>query len=103
MVDSILLGKHFFLIRAFKMHYNLAGIVYNLNTLSVANIHARIDNYANELNSSGAIKRNFERWDILGEQVVFNSFVGETYEDEIEYIKSWIEARIEWMDSQINN
>jgi hypothetical protein len=73
------------------------------NTLSVANIHARIDNYANELNNAGAIKRNFERWDILGEQVVFNSFVGETYEDEIEYIKSWIEARIEWMDSQINN
>lgn len=102
MVDSILLGKHFSdpsFQNALQSRWNSL----RSNTLSVANIHARIDNYANELNSSGAIKRNFERWDILGEQVVFNSFVGETYEDEIEYIKSWIEARIEWMDSQINN
>jgi hypothetical protein len=73
------------------------------SSLSVATIHAKIDSYANELGNAGAIDRNFDRWDILGEQVAFNSFVGETYEDEINYVKDWVEARIEWMDDAINN
>ncbi len=73
------------------------------STLSLASIHAKIDDYAGELEQAKAIDRNFERWDIMGEEVIFNSYVGETYQDEINYMKDWIKDRIEWMDAEINN
>ena len=43
-------------------------------------------------------QRNFQRWDVLGTYVWPNSFVGSTYEDEIEYLRTWILDRLEWMD-----
>lgn len=46
-----------------------------------------------------AINRNFERWDILGTYVWPNAYVGETYEDEVDYLKTWITARANWMHS----
>ena len=49
-----------------------------------------------------AIDRNFERWDILGEDVWRWSREGfDTYEEEIGYMVNWIETRLEWIDSQM--
>ena len=70
-------------------------------SFSTANLHAKIDAYITELESGDAINRNYQKWDVLGEELIFNSFVGETYQDEIDYLKGWIEDRINWMDAQI--
>ena len=49
-----------------------------------------------------AIDRNFERWDILGEDVWRWSRDGfDTYEEEIDYMVNWIETRLNWIDGQM--
>lgn len=72
-------------------------------TFSATNLHNKIDGYIAELEAGDAINRNYQKWDVLGEQLIFNSFVGETYQDEIDYLKNWISDRITWMDSAIPN
>ncbi len=71
------------------------------STFSETSIHGKIDTYISELVAGDAINRNYEKWDVLGEELIFNSFVGETYQDEIDYLKGWISDRITWMDQQI--
>lgn len=70
-------------------------------TFSVTNIHQMIDNYALQLNESQA--RNYEQWSILGENVWPNDFVGETYEEEVVFLKNWFGNRVTWMDENIGN
>lgn len=45
--------------------------------------------------------RNFQRWPILGVYVWPNYFVGETYEEEIDFLKNWIYNRLVWMDDNM--
>ena len=48
--------------------------------------------------------RNFERWPILGESVWPNDREAEdrsSYEEEIEYLKAWLTARLSWLDLQL--
>ena len=45
-----------------------------------------------------APSRNFERWDILGQYVWPNDFVGDTYEEEVNFLKTWLTTRLSWMD-----
>ncbi|MFI5172074.1 MAG: CotH kinase family protein [Chitinophagales bacterium] len=48
-----------------------------------------------------AVDRNYETWDILGEYVWPNYFIGNTYEDEINYLKLWLTGRLNWMDDNM--
>ncbi len=48
-----------------------------------------------------AIDRNFERWPVLGEKLWPNYYVGETYEDEITWLKDWIGERLTWVDNHL--
>ena len=45
-----------------------------------------------------ARERNFNQWQILGRYVWPNSFVGVTYEDEVNFLKDWLQDRLDWMD-----
>ena len=45
--------------------------------------------------------RNFERWTVLGEYVWPNYFIGNTYEEEIDYLKNWTTERLIWMDANL--
>ena len=45
--------------------------------------------------------RNFYRFTVLGKYIWPNYFIGQSYEDEINFMKDWISQRICWMDSQI--
>ncbi len=45
--------------------------------------------------------RNFQRWPILGQHVWPNNFVGSTYASEINYLKTWLNGRLIWMDGEI--
>lgn len=58
-----------------------------------------IDEQAVLLND--AATRNFTKWPTLGSYVWPNNFVGNTYQEEIDYLKSWTSARIQWMDNNM--
>ena len=45
--------------------------------------------------------RNFDRWDVLGNYVWPNAYIGQTYTDEITYLKNWITQRLSWMDANM--
>lgn len=69
------------------------------HTFSWAHIESVIDSFVTELDE--AQQRNFQRWDILGTELWPNYFVGETWEEEIDYLKSWIQERIVWLDDNM--
>jgi hypothetical protein len=46
-------------------------------------------------------ERHYQRWPILGNYVWPNNFVGNTYQEEITYLKSWINDRLTWMDANM--
>lgn len=50
---------------------------------------------------SEAQERNFQRWDILGSNVWPNYYVGESYEDEITFLKNWTSQRLLWLDEHL--
>jgi hypothetical protein len=58
-----------------------------------------LDNTIGSLGES--IDRNFTRWPILGKYVWPNYFIGETYEEEVDYLKGWITERMNWIDANI--
>jgi len=58
-----------------------------------------IDSYALLLDE--AKTRNFERWPVLG-VLLNNKYVFDTYEEEIDYMKSWIEQKFTWLDEQFS-
>ena len=48
-----------------------------------------------------APERNFEKWPLIGIDLPPNHYTPETYDDEINYIKTWIGQRAEWIDKNI--
>ena len=69
------------------------------DVLSLERIYSIIDEWVVQLDE--AQKRNFERWRILGQYVWPNNFVGDTYEEEIAYLKHWIRDRVTWLDGYL--
>ncbi len=62
-----------------------------------ATIHTLIDSIATYLDESQ--KRNFVRWPVLGVYVWPNPQpVPKTYQGEVDYFKSWLAARLDWLD-----
>lgn len=59
-------------------------------------IKKRIDDVAVVLNESQA--RNFVQWPILGVYVNWNYFIGNTYQEEVDYLKAWFRGRSKWLD-----
>jgi hypothetical protein len=51
---------------------------------------------------NGAQEQNFKTWNILGVAVWPNVVVPGTYQGEIDYLKSWLDARLTWLDTAIN-
>ena len=45
--------------------------------------------------------RNFRRWPTLGTYVWPNSYIGETYDDEVNFLKTWLTQRLAWMDANM--
>lgn len=67
--------------------------------LSDESIMARIDSAINVIGD--AADRNFEQWPIHGQYVWPNYYVGATYDQDVNYMKTWIKARAAWLDSHI--
>lgn len=71
--------------------------------LNIANITNIVDQWTTYLQEDGAVERNYERWPVMGQALPFNSYVGQSYSDEVEYLKRWLQLRHAWMDVQIKN
>ena len=68
------------------------------NILASSRVLARVDELAASLDEAQV--RNFQRWPVLGVWIWPNWYVGESYQDEVNWMKAWIEGRLAWIDSQ---
>ena len=68
---------------------------------SDAALLGRVDEAAGLLEGDRAVERNFNRWPVIGVRVYGNGFVGQTYGEEVAYLKGWIGQRTSWMDARI--
>jgi len=71
--------------------------------LSENAIFSKIEDYNTSLAKAGSIKTNFETWPVLGTYIWPNNFIGPTYTDEIDYLKTWVSDRLIWMDGAITS
>jgi len=69
------------------------------DVLDVENILNYINSTVNLLDE--AQERNFQQWEIFGMYVWPNAFIGMNYQEEIDYLKEWIQERIQWIDDSI--
>ena len=69
------------------------------NVLQTERIHKYIDSVATVLTE--ARTRNFQRWPVIGVYVWPNGYVGQTYEQEADYLKEWVRSRLAWIDTAI--
>ncbi|MEY4905008.1 MAG: hypothetical protein RLZZ292_2823 [Bacteroidota bacterium] len=69
-------------------------------SLSSKNLTACIDTMSTEL--SDAQQRNFQQWSILRKWVWPNSFVGDTYGDEVTFLNQWLSTRAAWIDGKMD-
>lgn len=60
-----------------------------------------IDSLVNLLEVGGARERNYKAWPNWNEFIWLCRNNTKNYEDEINYIRSWIENRLSWMDMQL--
>ena len=83
----------------FRVAFNNRWNEVRQNVLSTNAIFNVIDTIVPILEDNNAIERNFDRWPILGEQIWPNEFVGNNYEEEINYLKTWINRRLAYIDN----
>ena len=75
-----------------------------LNILSDNNILTLIEEQYSFLNNeTDIINRNFNKWKIFGIYIWPNSFIGNNYYEEMDFLKNWIKERTKWLDESINN
>ncbi len=67
---------------------------------TIPKIYAVLDSCAGLLNE--AQQRNFERFDILDKHIWPNSYIGHSFQNEVDYLKNWFYERIDWMDTEIS-
>ncbi len=84
---------------AFYQNLVLRWNIFRKSILHSDTVLTYIDNTALLLDD--AQQRNFERWPILGEYIWPNYFIGDTYEEEVGFLKTWLLGRIAWMDEQL--
>lgn len=72
------------------------------DTLATSKLLDEIDRTAEFL--SEAQKRNFQRWSVLGPRGFGNPTRGlATYQQEVKSIKTWLQARLKWIDTHIES
>ncbi len=71
-----------------EKHFSNESILATIDSLSLLLEEAQI--------------RNFQRWDILGNNIWPNYFVGESYGYEMAYLKRWTLDRLYWLDNNLS-
>lgn len=85
---------------AYQQHLATRWAEVRQTSLSESFINAKIDSVYNLLNA-GAQQRNFQQWPVLGEYVWPNFYVGQSFPEEVNWLKSWISSRLAWMDAHM--
>ena len=95
--DKLLEDENF--VSKLKSRWNdlRTNILSNENILSLVNT-----DYSILKNETDAANRNFNRWQIFGIYIWPNSFIGNSYYEEINFLKDWISQRTAWLDISIN-
>ncbi len=70
-----------------------------LGALHTDSINYFIDSMATYLQDARI--RNFQKWPIIGVYVNWNGFVGMTYQEDLDYLKTYIEQRSVWIDNNL--
>lgn len=70
------------------------------NELKTENVITYIDSVYSVLNEESQ-QRNFQRWPVLGQYVWPNYYVGNTYIEEVKWLKSWMTNRLNWLDANM--
>jgi hypothetical protein len=68
---------------------------------STSRIFAYIDSVTDVLDKPQV--RNFQRWNIMGQYIWPNYYVGNTYQEEVDYIKRWLDQRLSWLDRNMED
>ena len=68
-------------------------------TLSNAHINHVIDSLQALLQESQT--RNFQKWPVMGTYVWPNAYVGPNWQSEVQYLHTWFQNRMAWMDSSL--
>jgi len=84
---------------AFRLRYADRWFGLRSNLFATHRLLRDVDDTATLLDEAQV--RNFERWRILGSYVWPNWFIANTYDEEINWMRGWLEDRLTWMDSQI--
>ena len=69
------------------------------DVLSDENVIGIIDSLVNILHDPQA--RNFQKWDVIDHHVWPNFFVGNSYYNEVEFLKWWFINRLAWLDNNL--
>ncbi|GAB3174132.1 CotH kinase family protein [Telluribacter humicola] len=69
------------------------------DVLKTDRVHQYIDSTITSLDEAPI--RNFQRWPVIGQKLWPNYYVGNTYQDEVKYLKDWISLRLKWMDQAL--
>ena len=69
------------------------------DVLSDENVIGLIDSLVNILHDPQA--RNFQKWDVIDQHVWPNFFVGNSYYNEVEFLKWWFINRLAWLDNNL--
>ena len=65
-------------------------------------IEKMIDLHTSEL--SVAAENNFDKWQLLGQKEVWpNYYIGNTHQDEMDYLEQWLLKRVQWLDAKWSN
>ncbi|MBK5722615.1 CotH kinase family protein [Dysgonomonas sp. Marseille-P4677] len=70
-----------------------------LRSDKLKDLHPFIDALAEEMQISQS--KNFTRWPILDKRVWPNPIITGSYQGEIDYLKSWLTQRLNWMDQEL--
>ncbi|MEO5998334.1 MAG: CotH kinase family protein [Chitinophagaceae bacterium] len=73
----------------------------SVKTDKIATILSYIDGIKNNLQYSQV--ENFKRWDIMNMSVYDGSIIMGSYDNEVASLRSFLDRRITWMDTEINN
>ena len=68
------------------------------NLMNESHMHHLIDSSVQVIDSS--VYFNFQRWPVLGKWIWPNYFIGDTHEEEVDFLKDWISDRLLWMDQE---
>ncbi|UTW62350.1 CotH kinase family protein [bacterium SCSIO 12741] len=83
----------------FAKHVNCQWQIHRLHGFTNENINKIIDDAVADMGA--AADRNHYHWKTLGRYVWPNNFVGDTYAQEIDYLKTWAKGRAQWMDIHV--